>query len=351
MRRLFAGLLGSLLLAVITQAQQVSPTEFIVLRTERVDVPVGETTHLNCSVVGSGDAAQISCESQTSGCGSETSGSGPYGSSPCRLGTGLGRGLGTRVSVYHVALVVGSNHVGYVVYCGGGGLLRIGCQPLSTGQVLKGSVKGDRLSVLLGTKTKTYTVETSAYIGPLTHPSQNESTASPTPQPGTEPSPEPSPEPTVKLAVEKSGNPASPPSSSQGRADPAQAAAPQTARADLASVMSPISVSGNAFLAHCETEEDKITREACKLWVDGFLNGLVAGMAAATPGEAEFDAQKNNVVCFTETATYGQVFPLILKYIRDHPAEREDPTAVLAFSALQDAFPCKPIHRLGSGEQ
>jgi hypothetical protein len=65
--------------------------------------------------------------------------------------------------------------------------------------VFKGSVKGDRLSVLLGTKTRNYTVETSSYIGPLTrNPNPNESTASPTPQ-------EPSPEPRVKLAVEKSG--------------------------------------------------------------------------------------------------------------------------------------------------
>jgi hypothetical protein len=207
MRRLFAVLLGSLLLVVITQAQQVSsaPTEFIVLRTERVDVPVGETTHLNCSVVASGDAAQISCQSQTSGCESETSGSGPCGSSPCRLGTGLGRGLGTRVSVYHVALVVGSNHVGYVVYCGGGGLIRRGCQPLSTGQVLKGSVHGDKLSVSVDSKPRNYIVETSAYIGPLTrNPIPNESTASPAPE-------EPSTEPSVKLAVEKSGKSGSSP--------------------------------------------------------------------------------------------------------------------------------------------
>ena len=184
---------------------ETAPTEFTVLRTDRVDVPVGETTHLNCSVVGSGDAAQISCESQTSGCESQTSESGPYGSSPCRLGAGLGRGLGTRPSVYHVALLVGSNQVGYLVSCSGGGIIRRGCQPLFTGQVLKGSVHGDRLSVSVDSKTRNYTVETSAYIGPLTTRSpKSDSTASP-------PVEQPSAEPTVKLAVERSGNPASTP--------------------------------------------------------------------------------------------------------------------------------------------
>ncbi len=221
MRLLSAGLLGSLLLVVITQAQEVSsaPTEFVVLRTDRVDVPVGETTHLNCSVVGSGDAAQINCESQTSGCESETSESGPYGSSPCRLGAGLGRGLGTRPSVYHVALVVGSNHVGYVVSCAGGGLLRRGCQPLFTGQVLKGSVHGDKLSVSVGSKTRNYIVETSAYIGPLTRGSSPAESAATTP-PSTAPA---VPEPSVKLAVhtETSGG-------SSGAGQPGQPSSPVT---------------------------------------------------------------------------------------------------------------------------
>ena len=184
MGRLFAALLGSLLLVVITQAQDVSsaPTEFVVLRTDRMDVPVpdGETTttHLNCSVVGSGDAAQISCESQTSG--TQTSGSGPYSAAV--------RGLAARLHVYHLALVVGSNHVGYVVSCESGHLLTR-CQPLSTGQVLKGSVHGDKLTVSVDSKPRNYTVETSAYIGPLT----------------ARPVEQPSAGPTVKLAVEKSG--------------------------------------------------------------------------------------------------------------------------------------------------
>jgi hypothetical protein len=65
--------------------------------------------------------------------------------------------------------------------------------------VLKGSVKGDRLSLLVDTQTRSYTVETSAYIGPVTtNPNQNESTASRSSQ-------ESSTEPTVKLAVEKPG--------------------------------------------------------------------------------------------------------------------------------------------------
>jgi hypothetical protein len=200
MRLLSAGLLGSLLLVVITQAQEASsaPTEFAVLRTERVTTPDGEITHLDCSIVGSGDSAQLSCESQTSGSASDDS-------TAAGVGAGAIAKLAARLHVYHVALVVGSNHVGYVVSCEGGHIFTR-CQPLSTGQVLKGSVHGDKLTVTVDSKPRNYTVETSAYIGPLTTKSpKNDSTASP-------PVEQPSTEPTVKLAVEKSGKTESGPS-------------------------------------------------------------------------------------------------------------------------------------------
>jgi len=138
----------------------------------------------------------------------------------------------------------------------------------------------------------------------------------------------------IKLEYEKSRK-----LSSGNSSAVAGSAAPQTSTPDLAAA--PISDSGNAFLAQCDADGDAIAREACKVWVDGFMNGLVTGMAAATPGEAEFDLRKNGVVCFTETVTQAQIFPLILKYIKGHPRDADQATAALALDALQDAFPCK----------
>jgi hypothetical protein len=141
MARLFAILLVCML-ALGSQAQQASPppTEFAVLRTDRVVVHTGEGEHLSCSITGSGDAAQINCDSQT--------------------GSGV-------PLVYHIALVVGSNHVGYIVSGGGGLVWRIHCRALSAGQVLRGSIQGGKLSVDLDGKARTYRIETSAYIGPI----------------------------------------------------------------------------------------------------------------------------------------------------------------------------------------
>lgn len=130
---------------MISQARgvQTDASEFIVLRTDRVVTwtSTGESSHLNCSILGMGDASQVRCDSRTSD-------------------TGISR-------VYEVALVVGSNRVGYVISCGGGLIRRIGCKALTAGQVLKGSVSGGKLSIVENSKTKHYRIETSAYIGPV----------------------------------------------------------------------------------------------------------------------------------------------------------------------------------------
>jgi len=141
MKRLFAGLLVCVL-SQISQSQQPLPpvNEFAVMHTDRVVAHAGESEHLSCSITGLGDAAQISCDS--------------------RAGSGV-------PLVYQIALVVGSDHVAYLVSCGGGLVWRVRCRPLSAGQVLRGSVQGGKLSVDLGGKARTYRVETSAYIGPI----------------------------------------------------------------------------------------------------------------------------------------------------------------------------------------
>jgi PEGA domain len=184
--RFFGGFLVCAL-ALSSQAQQASstPQEFAVLRTDRVVVHTGETEHLNCSIAGTGDAAQISCDSVA--------------------GSGV-------PLVYHVALVVGLDHVAYLVSCGGGLVWRIHCRALSAGQVLRGSVQDGKLSVNLDGKARTYRVETSAYIGPIgAKPSPGDSVNS------SSPSEESSAVPSVKQAahVEKTAAPG-PASNSEG---------------------------------------------------------------------------------------------------------------------------------------
>jgi hypothetical protein len=121
---------------------------FFVLRTDRVTVWVsmGQQENLSCSITGSGDSAQMRCSSYS------TENSFPL--------------------VYHTALLVGSDGVGYVVKCGGGLLRRIGCHPLNAGIVLPGVVKGGKIAIAEGEKTSNYSIVTSAFVGDVaTQPS------------------------------------------------------------------------------------------------------------------------------------------------------------------------------------
>ena len=191
----FLTILAVCALALSGRAQQVPvASEFAVLRTDRVVVHTGESEHLSCSITGMGDTAQISCDSST--------------------GSGV-------PLVYHIALVVGSNHVGYVVSCGGGLVWRIHCSALSAGQVLKGFVDGGKLTVSLDSKTRTYRVETSQYIGPLGGKSSPQGSVDPLRPPA--PVEGPNAGPSVKRTVQtqRPGDPNPPPTTQADGRDPA----------------------------------------------------------------------------------------------------------------------------------
>jgi hypothetical protein len=151
-RGLGQGIYLALMIATITaeiraqKAPKGTEADFLVLRTDRVTewVSRGQSTRLDCSIVGLGNTAQINCTSSTSA---------------------STNGMGTPPLVYQVALVVGSNKVGYIISCGGAVLRRIGCEPLTSGQSLHGFIEGGRLSLEVGSKTKGYSVVTSAYFG------------------------------------------------------------------------------------------------------------------------------------------------------------------------------------------
>lgn len=126
-----------------TQGREDGNAEFLVLRSERVVrwVYAGQSASLNCSITGMGNMAQMMCRSYT-----------------MQNGVPL---------VFHTALVVSSDGVGYIVACGGGLLWRIGCKPLVAGQSLKGSVEGGKLALIVASKTRSYRIVTSAYVGSL----------------------------------------------------------------------------------------------------------------------------------------------------------------------------------------
>ena len=111
----------------------------------------------------------------------------------------------------------------------------------------------------------------------------------------------------------------------------ANTAMPQTTRRDPAAP--PISDSGNAFLSQCDTTDNAIAKEGCKVWVDGFINGM--GSVQAQQGvHHQFE------VCFPSGVDTEQSFQIIVTSIKDHPQDAHLPTAILSLIGLHGAFPC-----------
>lgn len=89
-------------------------------------------------------------------------------------------------------------------------------------------------------------------------------------------------------------------------------------------------VTGRTLLEMCLSDE-KTARTICQMWINGFHNGVFAAQAVT---------KSNQVPCLKGT-TGGQARVVIVKFMRDFPTLLEQPVHVVAFLALQRAFPCK----------
>jgi hypothetical protein len=106
--------------------------------------------------------------------------------------------------------------------------------------------------------------------------------------------------------------------------------------------------SGNAFLRICSVVEkvadnkDQTTTEVG--YVMGCL-GYVRGFTTGVAYEASFAKAKTKQnapvpFCIPEDVENGQTVLVVLKYIRDNPADSNQPTVILIKYALGKAYPC-----------
>jgi hypothetical protein len=75
----------------------------------------------------------------------------------------------------------------------------------------------------------------------------------------------------------------------------------------------------------------------CAVYVSGFLDGVSFGTAFA---EDKAGRKLPSPFCFPDAIDTGQIMRIVLKYIREHPEEAHERTAVLLVRALRQAYPC-----------
>jgi hypothetical protein len=105
----------------------------------------------------------------------------------------------------------------------------------------------------------------------------------------------------------------------------------------LAAVPSPAwaATSGNDLYEKC----NPVSRNDSSLIAIGYCLGFIE--ATVSVGEVLLVAADARIkVCRPPSANVGQAAELVVKYLKDNPAERPRPAAVLVVKALQQAWPC-----------
>jgi hypothetical protein len=104
--------------------------------------------------------------------------------------------------------------------------------------------------------------------------------------------------------------------------------------------------SGNAFLRLCSAAEkgqlsgdsdEQVNIMACVGYVKGVMHGMWLERGAA---EAQTGRTISKPYCHANDVENGQIVRIVLKYIRDNPADANKPTALLIVRALAKAYPC-----------
>lgn len=100
---------------------------------------------------------------------------------------------------------------------------------------------------------------------------------------------------------------------------------PAPAKADV------LNQSGNAFRENCADQTPGYHPVECSTYVMGFNEAVDVSQQAAAFGIK---------VCIPKEATAGQLTDVILAYIESHPADRHQPTKLLAYYAFGQAYHC-----------
>lgn len=86
-----------------------------------------------------------------------------------------------------------------------------------------------------------------------------------------------------------------------------------------------VELSGKFFLSWCDNENDA-QQHACKDWLHGFYKGFSSGNGAMTCSRAPTD---------------DELLDAVVKYIKEHPKELDQPTSTIVSLVLHETFSCK----------
>lgn len=116
----------------------------------------------------------------------------------------------------------------------------------------------------------------------------------------------------------------------------AQTSANPNRRPEVASVSD---VTAEDLVSYCrhlddstETDQGVVEKQACTMYIRGFLDGFTSGM--------EYAYGKKSGFCLPVGSTFGQYGKVIAKYGKDHPEELWVQAHLFTYKVLTNAYPC-----------
>lgn len=109
--------------------------------------------------------------------------------------------------------------------------------------------------------------------------------------------------------------------------------------------------SGNDLYHACEAREDQSLSSFCIGYVIGTWDGMVIGAVSAFYGASSKGASVDDInliwplvlgVCQPAGVTNEQIKDIFVKYLSEHPENRQVPARFLLLDAMREAFPCQP---------
>lgn len=90
---------------------------------------------------------------------------------------------------------------------------------------------------------------------------------------------------------------------------------------------------GNKVYTECTADENAATYNVARALCLGFVVGVYDVVVPLIRSSGE------SALCVPDGVTLGQVTDVVIKYLRDNPAKRNNPAASLVTEALLEAWP------------
>ncbi|MFZ1741850.1 MAG: Rap1a/Tai family immunity protein [Pontixanthobacter sp.] len=95
-------------------------------------------------------------------------------------------------------------------------------------------------------------------------------------------------------------------------------------------------IDGSTLLEKCESRENSATYYQDRSFCMAYVLGAIDQLSLNTTADKDFVYQ----ICLRESVTSGQLRDVVVKYLRENPADRDSQASFAVWISVRKAWPC-----------